>query len=619
MEGVRVGVSPLSRHQKFLKRFHNTIKDTPVDYPPLVIDGGTPIVRWLQSNEFPDCFLAIGEGEVLIGAFYCKKCHLWLQINMTRHHIEDHFQTRVHSDISVEQVSRLKSLDYCAEMVRFFIHNGLSFKLIEDPSLSEILHGLPKRKDLSRLIGRAADLARERIKGQCSELARCVITFDAWSDRSSRRFLGLTVSGFCSERTVKYCLGVHDVSGALTGDHLTGDGVGDIVYDMMEYYSVTQKVIALVTDRGADMKAGVRQFQKRAARNVIHGNCVCHAVNTMLGNLVALLKPQMETILSLRQDLTGLVFSSFLRRRHAKYTVIPSYIPIRWYSLFKMLKVMFKLREEIIDFCESEGKDIPDPGIFDMIGELLPTIGIFKTLTKTLESENFGTIGLVLPSFRKIIAEVRSLSEKSQVFSSVFREWLPPVEKLITKTKKNWCGLLESATILHPGVAHQEILTHGEMELASNNIRAVMRFYGWNGMVRDTNEYMNTNADSQGQRLHRDNESNTLQLLGMPAYAPEKDELARYYNLKSGGTKALEFWENRTDMPALRKAACDVLSIVPSSAGSERTFSAAGRIEGIRRLSMATSKLEDSVLLMMNPRDLISTSDIKRMLASNSD
>ena len=47
-------------------------------------------------------------------------------------------------------------------------------------------------------------------------------------------FLVLLFQGFGSGTTVMYCLGVHDVSGTPTGDHLTAAAVGYTVYDMTE-------------------------------------------------------------------------------------------------------------------------------------------------------------------------------------------------------------------------------------------------------------------------------------------------------------------------------------------------------------------------------------------------
>ena len=606
------GMEDIEGHRRFLENFHEVVTDAPVTLPPLPTGIHANISRWLQCNEHSECFLAADEGRVLLSVFYCLSCGRWIRLSNTYNHITTHYRSCIHNESQFEEryhLSKERNLAYTIQTLRFLLYNGLPFSLSEDMALRKVVPLMPHRAVLRSFVTKAADLVRRRIRDVCSTIPRCVLTFDEWSDKAHRRFLGLTLSGHHDGLVVNVFLGVHDLSCVMANDRLTGDNIADMAYNVANDFAIQNSIVIVVTDRGADMTSAVRRLSRKIGRELIHGNCICHCINSILGKFVELLGPRMDDIIQLRAKLNTLTFSSFLEQRNCRYKSVPSYVSVRWYSLFRMLKVLDALQGDIIDYFD-ERRELGrlNGRIFQDIKKMLPVIDICKRITKTLESEKFGTLGLVIGSLRTLREQVFALSEALPQTQEILRTWAEYTDGLIRETKENWSGLLEMACILHPSVDHRGLLTSDEITRATHEIRMIMNFYGYHSSSEQVQE-------TDKRSFTDDNELDVLTIIQPQAVYAQNDELGRYYATKgSTAIKAVDFWAERTDLPFLRKVALDILGIIPSSAGSERTFSVAGRVEGLRRLSLSSSSLEDATILMMNPHDLVTDEDMARIL-----
>ena len=84
------------------------------------------------------------------------------------------------------------------------------------------------------------------------------------------------------------------------------------------------------------------------------------------------------------------------------------------------------------------------------------------------------------------------------------------------------------------------------------------------------------------------------------------DEIEFYETHKRlGVAEPKRFWTDHAfDLPRLASIASRIMSVIPSSAATERMFSQSKRIQGLRRTQMAGTVLEDQVIIVSNP-DLI--------------
>ena len=63
-----------------------------------------------------------------------------------------------------------------------------------------------------------------------------------------------------------------------------------------------------------------------------------------------------------------------------------------------------------------------------------------------------------------------------------------------------------------------------------------------------------------------------------------------------------EFWmHHEQDMPRLSTIARRLMSIVPSSSGTKRTFSLSKRIQGLHMAHMLPEVFEDQIIICANP------------------
>ena len=116
---------------------------------------------------------------------------------------------------------------------------------------------------------------------------RVTISFDEWSDRRNRRFIGINCTSWLNGALQKFCLDVVNADSVMgDSDHLTGALIAQIVMSSLTDHNVTDKVYILVTDRGSSMKSAAQVIQKDIDRQIIHGHCICHLINSLLSQRV---------------------------------------------------------------------------------------------------------------------------------------------------------------------------------------------------------------------------------------------------------------------------------------------------------------------------------------------
>ena len=81
-----------------------------------------------------------------------------------------------------------------------------------------------------------------------------------------------------------------------------------------------------------------------------------------------------------------------------------------------------------------------------------------------------------------------------------------------------------------------------------------------------------------------------------------RSEINAYIGLRQEHMlEPVEFWmRNETTLPTLSHIARRLMSIIPSSSGTERTFSVSKRIQGLRRAHMRSDVFENQILIVAN-------------------
>lgn len=128
------------------------------------------------------------ENRPLLFHLYCKECNKWLEFLVLIGNIKTHIRCK-------HQVKhqKLTSIDLAPLMFSFIITNGLSFLLIEDQCLAQLLHSPISRQQVAKVCDVEAAVITEKISLQGSTFISTIGEFDEWTDHLSLKYLGLTI------------------------------------------------------------------------------------------------------------------------------------------------------------------------------------------------------------------------------------------------------------------------------------------------------------------------------------------------------------------------------------------------------------------------------------------
>ena len=621
--------------------FGDPYTDTPATWPNT--PDGKEIVRFLQHTKYADCFLGVtNQNEVVYEYFYCLKCRAWKKISTSVGHITMHFNTSSHNEKVFEAQNNL-SREWQIRLIKmielFILSNGLPFSLIEDPYL-KIIPELGNRKHVRNKSINLAKKVRSLIKEILARVEYCTISLDEWTDICQKRYLGITCHTTLECRLKIFSLAHVSIDPIIASDdrdHLVADDLAFITNSILKAYNISSKVLLIVTDRAKVMeKCVVKLNDLRMHLHedlVLWGNCCCHVLNSFLTEYLKLFQQEFKEIVNIQKKLIkSEIFESFLIRRNAKVTRIPSYCEVRWYSLFRMLKYMIILKNDIIDFFQQESLGIISNQVWETINNLYSVVDVVKRNTKALEGENYSTICYVLHSFQAIYNEFKRLSEKSVDYVEYFQTWSKYYNNIVSETKKNWYPLLEVATFLHPGLNHAQLISKQERIDVLNFLK---RDYNkWctitelSALSQSFNSYsrpsvgtktnfsfqvQNTNYLGRKEVLEASKKKNNNALLDLMTMIGDntpatetamniRDEINIYESLCARGRlEPVSFWkENALKLPRLASIAHKIMSIIPSSASTERQFSTSKRIQGLSRAHMNDNVFEDQIILTAN-------------------
>ena len=299
----------------------------PAEDPPVTFPMRRDIhpARWLVCRDLPDCFLPILEdGMVVTSQFFCRGCNEWREVSGTFHHIVDHFKIGKHSEETFEkshQMSIQKNRMIRNSLIWLIASHGLSFSIADSLELQSICTGLPHRHSLRAIILKISERMKDDIKQILSRAHRLEISFDEWSDRVQRRFLGLNCVSWMGHELGRFFLKCENLDMVMKeSDHLTAEMIKTVVLNALDEYGITDKVSVFVSDRGSDMLLAGKLIARQLSREVIHGNCICHLVNNLMEEFVKDFAPIFDKVFQLRNDLSSLTFSHYLRRQKRSTT-----------------------------------------------------------------------------------------------------------------------------------------------------------------------------------------------------------------------------------------------------------------------------------------------------------
>lgn len=235
------------------------------------------------------------------------------------------------------------------------------------------------------------------------------ITADGWSADNSSQFLGVTCTTLDADwKMDTYTLACREMNVAHTGMN-----IANTIMEVLEEFGVhKEKVVAVTTDRGANMLAAVKELGLNSVP------CFAHVLNTIVSKLWdhASIKPTMQKI---RKMHNVLAFSpkaqrtlQELQNTHQKPKhKFPSACATRWWSELRQVVFVLDQQAALADFLNQfdEGKHkylLLEHKELRMLAALKPLLLTLEKFEVTLSAELQVTSSIVLKSVEDIKAKL---------------------------------------------------------------------------------------------------------------------------------------------------------------------------------------------------------------------
>lgn len=600
--------------------------------------GEVQIDRWLEHQEFDSCYVPVIMGEADYSHFYCSKCNSWKKISTSIGHIRVHYENERHSDdifASRHMMSRGAADKLRRAIILFILENGLPFSFMSERHLTQCFRFLPGEREMRQL---CLSLAKQIARIVKSELLRAEfvsISMDEWTDILRRRFLGISCHAFIEGQLRVFTLSHSSINVIIDEqgrDHVNSGDLAALVDQVLKDYRIGDKTLLLITDKAAIMPAAAASLNAHRIDSgqdaIMWSPCVCHAINLLMGQLVKQLTPDFRNVIKLASDLAASeAFYDHATRMRASLKRIATYTEVRWYSMWKMLSTLQKLKPVIISFYASEHREPVPEEIWGTIADFIDFVQVIKKTTKALEGENYSTICYVISGFATIKDAFLKAVEGKEKYADVRTKWLAYYDKNIGSVMKSWSPLLETSCYLHPGLDHRKLLKPEAMQsimtflFSGKSWADVSKVVGLRQLAearqpRPMPQVAYTSHVATGERRDRNIRTPTDKprnaLLDLMEIAPSSvkvnassitDEIAFYESHKRIGVlEPVTFWQQHSaDLPRLSHIANRLMGIIPSSSATERMFSASKRIQGLRRSHMDEVVFEAAVMVVSNP------------------
>ena len=462
-------------------------------------------------------------------------------MSSTIHHIEDHYATISHSGEAFRRkhmISREKNDELKLNVISLIAYEGLPFRIIDSDFMQHLAVGLPHRKSLKSIIHNISVVVEERVGEQVTKMQNICLSFDEWCSHTGICFLGVNCSAWHQGSMHQFCLGVESFDSLLGArDHLSAGIIAEMVAIVIERFHIETKILLFVTDGAKVMTKACVKLCARLHKSIKHGNCIAHLFNCLLGNLVNQMRDAFQSVFDLRNRLATVTFTHYLREVNARYTSLPSFSEVRWYSLVRLMKVISRLRDHIRVFYQKERslqelnlpkspllREVPvlDEKIFEFIDKVLPIANDFKTATAFIEADAFGCIGMALPLLFSLKESVISLGKITRDLQKAVDQWMPYFEQQLARTKANWKGFLQAACILHPATNHAQYLQSDEIRQAITWIRAEMLRRGWSASRTEMVTHEATGKTGEGAAyLYIGSSTSNVSRFSSPKYSAQ--------------------------------------------------------------------------------------------------
>lgn len=247
------------------------------------------------------------------------------------------------------------------------------------------------------------------ILNQAKRVAR---TTDIWTSINTDSYLTITTHFLNRTQFETFVLCTKKLESSHTGLYLSR-----VIADELMNWNIYEKVIAVVTDGGANIKSAIRMM------NLAHIPCTAHKLNLVVqqsikcnddeevgpedntdeGNLRTILKKCRSIVGFFKRSEEGKRLLDDKQKQLGSPTVwkLKQDVCTRWNSTFIMLERLVKLKEPLsIVVITLKVPSYLNSDDWNVIEDIIPLLRPFNKLTIELSAENYPTISKVIPLIR---------------------------------------------------------------------------------------------------------------------------------------------------------------------------------------------------------------------------
>lgn len=379
--------------------------------------------------------------------------------------------------------------------------------------------------------------------------------------------------------------------------------------NIFEEWHITEKVVAIVTDGAANIKAAINLL------GIYHLPCAAHMLNLVSQHAISNTK-NFEEILLISRALVSYFKNSVVASDKLRSIQEQMGIPVlklkkdvltRWNSILNMLERLLKLKEAISAALASLPNS-PTPLTADhwnAIEECITVLKPLEIMTTELSAEKYPTVSKIIPLVRGVQINLRNKKPQTTTGSDLQHNILKQINERLGKVelldipaaatlldprfKKCGFGNSTNAEQAHKNVHHQlSILLHQDTSNTSTEETPNIRSSS-SSNAENIWEFLDERVSTYNSRVNPT--SNATIMLRQYLEQPYEDRKK----------SPAEFWKKQQSaMEPLCTMAQKYLSIPATSVPSERVFSKAGQILSERRNRLKAKNLDFLIFLNSN-------------------
>ena len=328
---------------------------------------------------------------------FCSLCNKYISSdpgNVSKHVKAKHY------------TSQLWKKDF-DKIINFFAVNAIPHSIIESKSFAELFpYSLPSLETFETRFHETYLMIQSKIRRILDQCPYYSLSLDEWT-RYNYNFIGISVtieSGY-----YLLCLTVPDDISR------TSNVISRILNENLANYNLDRNKIACTC---TDCASSVRKAIKISG--IEWTPCCSHIINRAFLDWISNDLTLKQIINKLSVLYNNCQFKQYLTLKGKKCKIIPSFIEIRWLSLYNSIKRACQLRKEISEFYSIKDRSIELLEIKDddklndndwiYLNAILPYITKISNITKKLESDSndifFCALDLVMEIYQEITQEM---------------------------------------------------------------------------------------------------------------------------------------------------------------------------------------------------------------------